>query len=214
LYLLGMAGRNCLVAASFAAAVLSSSTALAYRPFDSTDADVAKPLELELEFGPLDFLAIGKATWYSPNLVVNLGVVPGIELVLEGQQFIRLGPIGGLSRVSLQATAFQAKAMLRNGSLQEGEGPSVAIEGGVLLPTVNAEPGVGGLVTLIVSQRFAAATVSLNGTLQLTRALNAEFDGGIILEGPDAWTVRPVAEVVLGRCHDLFRPGWADLAAR
>jgi hypothetical protein len=86
-------GRNWLLAASFAAAVSCSGEALAYRPFDSTDADVAKPLELELEFGPLDYLVVGKGSWLAPNLVVNLGAVPGIELVLEGQQFIRLGQI-------------------------------------------------------------------------------------------------------------------------
>jgi hypothetical protein len=193
-----MDGHDWLLAASVAAAVFSSSEALAYRPFDSTDADVAKPLELELEFGPSDYLVVGKLSWLAPTLVVNFGVVPGVELVLEGQQFIRLGQAGGSSRLSLQATAFQVKAMLRDGSLQDSPGLSIAVEGGVLLPTVNGEPGVGGLVTFIVSQRFTAATLSFNGTVQLTRALNAEFDSGVILEGPYSWTVRPVAEVVLG----------------
>jgi hypothetical protein len=190
--------RNWLLAASFAAAVSWSGEALAYRPFDSTDADVAKPLELELEFGPLDYLAVGQVTWLAPNLVVNLGIVPGVELVLEGQQFIRLGQTGGFSRVSLQATAFQVKAMLRDGSLQKCPGPSVALEGGVLLPTVNGEPGVGALLTVIVSERFTGGTLSLNGAIQLTRALNAELDGGLILEAPYSWTVRPVAEVLVG----------------
>jgi hypothetical protein len=190
--------RNRLLAASFAAAVCWGGEALAYRPFDSTDADVAKPLELELEFGPLDYIVVGRTSSLAPNLVVNLGVVPGMELVLEGQQFIRLGPTGGLPRVSLQTTMFEVKTMLRNGSLQDGFGPSVAVEGGVLLPTVNAEPGVGGLLTFIVSQRFTAGTLSLDGTVQLTRALNAEFDGGLILEGPDSWSVRPVGELLIG----------------
>jgi hypothetical protein len=193
-----MNGRNWIVAASVAAAAGWSSEAFAYRPFESTDAEVAKPLELELEIGPLDYLVIGGASWLAPNLVVNLGVGSGVELVLQGQQFIRLGRTGGLPSVSLQATSFEIKAMLRDGSLQEGSGPSVAVEGGVLLPTVNGEPRVGALVTFIVSQRFTAATLSLNGTVQLTRALNAEFDGGLILEGPNAWSVRPVGEVLIG----------------
>lgn len=193
-----MTERSWLLAASFAVAVLWGGSALAYRPFDSTDADVAKPLDLEFEFGPLDYLVIGRTSWLAPSLVVNLGIVPGMEFVLEGQQFIRLGPTGGLPRVSLQTTMFEVKTMLRNGSLQGGSGPSVAVEAGVLLPTVNAEPGVGGLVTFIVSQRFTAATLSLDGTVQLTRALNAEFDGGLILEGPDDWSVRPVGELLFG----------------
>lgn len=196
-----MERRNWLLAASCAAMVSWSGEALAYRPFDSTDADVAKPLELELEVGPLDYLVVGAASWLAPNLVVNLGVIPGLEIVLQGQQFIRLGPTGALSRVSLQATALEAKAMLREGSLQDGVGPSVAVEGGVLLPTVNSEPGVGGLVTVIVSQRFTATTLSLDGTVQLTRAGNVEVDGGLILEGPYSWIVRPVAEVLVG--HEL-----------
>jgi hypothetical protein len=178
-----MNGRNWLVAASVAAAGWSSE-AFAYRPFESTDAEVAKPLELELEIGPLDYLVIGGASWLALNLVVNLGVGSGVELVLQGQRFIRLGQTGGLPRVSLQATSFEIKAMLRDGSLQEGSGPSGAVEGGVLLPTVNGEPGVGALLTFIVSQRFTAATVSLNGTVQLTRALNAEFDGASSSRAP------------------------------
>ena len=56
----------------------------------------------------------------------------------------------------------------------------------------------GGLLTVIVSQRFSAGTVSFDGTVQLTKGWNAAFDGGIILEGPDSWTVRPVGEVLLG----------------
>lgn len=185
-------------AASCAVVMSLSGEALAYRPFDSTDADVAKPLELELELGPLDYLVIGQASWLAvPNVVVNLGVVPGLEAVLEGQQFIRLGPTGGLPRVSLEATALQLKGMLRNGSLQEAPGPSIAVEGSLLLPTVNDGPGVGGELAIIVSQRFAATTLSLNGGVLLTRAGNFGLDGGLIVEGPNSWTLRPVAEVLV-----------------
>jgi hypothetical protein len=89
--------------------------ALAYRPFDSTDADVAATGKVELELGPL------------------------------------------------------------------------------------GEPGVGLSGALIVSHRWPAATVHLNGQIELSRAHNLELFGGLIVEGPYTWTIRPVAEVFIDR---------------
>ena len=54
-----------------------------------------------------------------------------MEVVLEEQQLVRLGPTGGLSRFSLQTLALEVKGIVRQGSLQECSGPSVAVEGGV-----------------------------------------------------------------------------------
>jgi hypothetical protein len=118
--------------------------------------------------------------------------------VLEGQQRIQLGPSSGTSRFSLEDTALQLKGVLRDGSLQGLPGPSIAIETGVLLPTVNAEQGVGASLTVIFSQRFPSMSFHVNVGAMLTRAGNAAFEGGLILEGPSAWPLRPVGEFVVG----------------
>jgi hypothetical protein len=49
--------------------------------------------------------------------------------------------------------------------------------------------------TVILSQRWPDLTVHLNGAAAWTRDHEPGAFGGVILEGHDAWTVRPVAEV-------------------
>lgn len=64
-----------------------------------------------------------------------------------------------------------------------------------LLPTVHGDPGMGAQGALILSQPWQAMTVHLNGQFVWTRAHEPGGFGGLILEGPDAWPVRPVAEI-------------------
>jgi hypothetical protein len=58
---------------------------------------------------------------------------------------------------------------------------------------------MGATAILIVSQRWTAATLHVNGAATLTRAGNFDLFGGVILEGPNAWVVRPVVEVFVDR---------------
>jgi len=170
---------------------------VAYRPFDSTDAAVAKPLELEIELGPLDYLVVGQTSFFIiPNLVVNLGFAPGWEAVLQGQQLVRLGPTGGTSRYSIENTQLLVKGVLRDGCLQDKPGPSIAVETGLLLPTVNADQELGGILTVILSQRFDPVTLSFDATVLVTHSGNVGWEGGIIVEGPFSWAIRPVAELL------------------
>jgi hypothetical protein len=179
--------------------------AAAYRPFDSTDADVAKPMEFEIEMGPVGYLRAGGTNWLVvPNLVLNLGFTPGWEAVLQGEQLIQLGPTAGQSRYALEDTQLLLKGVLREGCLQNKNGPSIAVEGGFLLPTLNASPknsssGFGGIATFIVSWRADWLTVSLDATVLGTSAGELGWAGGAILEGPYYWPVRPVTEVVVGQ---------------
>src|SRR5262245_50996720 len=110
---------------------LSSGPALAYRPFDQTDADVAEPGELELELGPLAFLRQGGGSALLPGFVLNLGLAGRFEVVAEGRAGITLGTMApGEERWTLEP-ALLLKWVAREGSLQEGAGPSVALEAGV-----------------------------------------------------------------------------------
>src|SRR5436190_2041910 len=160
----------------------------AYRPFDSTDAAVADQGALEVELGPVGFVKTGPDRFLvAPTAIFNVGVLRDCELVLEGRNFILLDAAPGETRLRLVDTGLSLKTVLRDGTLQGGTGLSVATEIGALLPTVNDEPGVGGIATVIVSHASRPLTFHLNGAVAISRAHNADLFGGLIVEGPQAW---------------------------
>ena len=198
------APRTALVVVSIASWVVWPPPARAYRPFDSTDAAVAAKGELEIEFGPLGFVEEGAGrALVAPSVIFNWGVADGWELVLEGRHFVQLGEEIGGQRFRVEDTALSVKAVLREGSLHQKTGVSVASEPGILLPTINGEPGVGALETIIMSQRWPDLTVHLNGAVAWTRAHRLGLFGGAIFEVHDAWVIRPVAEIFVEAEQDV-----------
>jgi hypothetical protein len=186
-------GRAALTAALF---VLSlNSPALAYRPFDSTDPAVADLGKFEVELSPVSFRHDDSGqTWIAPQLRLNYGFAENWEIVLEGQQE---HPQSGMS--ALIENALSVKTILREGSLQEKSGVSLATEAGLLLPGVNQESGVGASLTGIAGERWSWGAVHVNIGASLSREKRAELSVGTIIEGPMAWKVRPVAELVYDR---------------
>jgi hypothetical protein len=169
--------------------------ARAYRPFDSTDAAVADRGGVELELGPIGYVAEGGArALVAPGAILNWGFAERWEAVLEGRHHVELGDHVQGRRFRVEDTAFSLKTVLRPGTLQGGAGVSLATEASALLPTLHGEPGVGAEWTVIASHRWTDLTVHLNGAAAWTRAHRPGLFGGIILEGHDAWTVRPVVE--------------------
>ena len=176
--------------------LLHAGHAFAYRPFDSTDAEVAKAGEFELELGPVGRLEEGSDRFLvAPAVVGNLGLSGQRELVIQGQREVaeQAGP--GEPHSVLVDDGIFIKQVLRRGVLQDESGPSIATEYGLLLPDVHGVHGTGLSVAGIVSQRSEAATLHLNAALALTREHQPDLFLGAILEGPHAWRVRPVAEV-------------------
>jgi hypothetical protein len=170
--------------------------AFAYRPFDSTDADVAKAGDLEIELGPVQWLREnGKRFLQAPAVIANFGLERERELVIEGRHEVALDAGPDEHRSALVDNGIFIKQVLRRGVLQDEAGLSVATEYGVLLPDVHREHGTGASVAGIVSQRGDAGTVHLNGVLSWTREHEPGLFLGAILEGPYSWPVRPVAEV-------------------
>ena len=169
-------------------------SARAYRPFDQTDAGVAETGDVELELGPVGYLHDPTGSTYIPGFILNYGVVHRVELVFDAHHAFVFGGSDVEARRQQLDSALLAKVVVREGVLQDRPGPSVAIEAGALLPTVPVAGGAGMAVTAIASERWPALALHLDAEGDYTRDGTFAFIGGFIIEGPDAWTVRPVGE--------------------
>jgi len=167
-----------------------SAPALAYRPFDGTDAAVADLGELEIELQPAGVLHPGSTTRALSDTVINYGFADRWELVLQATA----QPLpDGAGPISVPNGAF-LKYVLQPGVLQDKQGVSIATEFGPLLPSVGGS-GTGFSWTGIVSQRWDWGTVHLNFATNLTPDQHGELFFDAIVEGPIKWTVRPVFEI-------------------
>ena len=184
----------------------------AYRPFDGTDAAVAETGEMEIELVPVEYLRMGaERTLLAPDLRINYGFVPGWEAALEGKLTHSLTTgVPGTSLVESQALLI---GVLREGTLQEKPGPSIATELGVLLPGINDQHGTGAVLNGIVSHRWDWGTVHLNAQIELTRREHADYFLDGIIEGPHDWSVRPVAEIFYESDVSVFRTDSALVGA-
>ena len=170
-----------------------STSASAYRPFDGTDAAVVDPGQWEIELQPAGVLRDGlEKTLIAPGTVLNIGLTEGWEAVFEGEGH---HPLSSAGRSSLEGAGAFLKHVLRPGSLQNQAGPSIATEFGALLPGINADRGFGASLAGIVSQRWEWTTIHLNVATALTRDQHADVFLGMIIEGPQKWPLRPVAEI-------------------
>jgi hypothetical protein len=169
--------------------------AFAYRPFDSTDAAVVDKDGFEVELSPLSYRHDDDGpAWISPSARLNYGFAENWEAVLEGQaeHFSHM-------RSRVTEAQFDLKGVLREGSLQEKEGWSLATEITALLPGINADDGAGFELTGIASRRWDWGSIHFNIAAELTRDQRLGTFLGAIIEGPDDWPVRPVAEVNYAR---------------
>ncbi|HWC63069.1 MAG TPA: hypothetical protein VG501_05555 [Rhizomicrobium sp.] len=169
--------------------------AWAYRPFDSTDASVADLNSFEIELSPLSYRHDGEGVaLIAPQARLNYGFAENWEVVLEGQadHFAH-------GRDELSAAELSVKTIHHEGSLQEKTGASLASEFSILLPGSRTDDGAGFQWTGIASQRWEEGAVHLNIGAALSRDQRAVAFAGLIVEGPDDWTVRPVAELTYER---------------
>lgn len=172
----------------------------AYRPFDGTDADVADVGVFELELGPAQFYRRASNKYLiAPATVLNLGVIPNLELVVGFNQVIANRPVVGESRVAFRDTDVLLKWLMRAGSMQGAHGISVALEVGPRLPEYHGDQGLGAQANFILSYRAWPGTLHLNEEVALSRSRELEVFSSVIVEGPDTLTVRPVAEIFVER---------------
>ena len=182
--------------------LLSAQSAFAYRPFDSTDAAVADRGAIEIECGPIGYIVeTTDRSLIVPAAIVNVGLPNGWEIVAEGKNFIRV-EVGEPRSPRLQDSAISVKKVLREGSLQNRSGVSVAFEASLLLATggMGSQPGLG--MTGIVSRKWSNAALHVNGAAILDQEARWTPASGVILEGPQRWPVRPVAELTVDGVRD------------
>ncbi len=183
--------RNLLIVTS----LLSARTVQAYRPFDGTDADVARRGEFELELGMVHYHQQGPEKTLLSPMVLNLGIISNVELGADIASTESLAP-KDTPRFQLTGTDVFIKVLLRSGVRQDQDGPSVAIEAGPQLPEYRGATGFGGWVNLLVSERLGRLLLHLNDEASLSRGdLHLGWRTGLIgeicVDGP----VRPVTEL-------------------
>ncbi|HLJ63998.1 MAG TPA: hypothetical protein VKT70_07830 [Stellaceae bacterium] len=168
----------------------------AYRPFDGTNAGVADVGELELELQPAGLLHEPPQTFLvAPSSVVSLGVAEGWEVNAQSQLETPVGHGASF----LAGTGVFAKHVLRDGFMQEKEGPSIATEFGVIVPEFHGASNVGTSADLILSLGGSWGAVHFNLQPEITARQHADLFLDAIIEGPGAWKVRPVAELFVNR---------------
>ena len=172
--------------------LLLPAPASAYRPFVSTDAAVADIHEVEIELGYFNLERVkGRNNFIVPTVVLNYGFLPRIEAV--GEFVVRED---AHDRARVGDAAISLKAILREGVLQEKDGPSLAVEAGPLLPGGAPDERRAGFKGLgIASGRFARLTYHLNLGGGIDRQRRGFLDWGVIAELPVAPTLRLVSEV-------------------
>jgi hypothetical protein len=173
--------------------LFSESVAWGYRPFIATDAAVADPKELEIEFGYFTLERDrGKNTFIIPKVVLNYGLIRNLEVVTE---FGIAEPPHGSVRLS--DAGFSLKAVLKEGVLQEKPGVSFAVEAGPLLPSTGRERGKVGFEAVgIISGELSPVMFHLNLGGGIDRMENNPFViWGLIAELPVVPKFRVVGEI-------------------
>jgi hypothetical protein len=172
--------------------------AAAYRPFDGTDAAVAERGVFEWEQGAALARQAGH-NYVGTPAVLNLGVARELEAVVDLEPRLGLEPPPGEERFQLLGTDVFLKWVFVRGALQGEPGPSVAVEGGPLLPEFHGDARFGAQASLIASERWRFAQLHLNAQGAWSRRGNPGGLGSVIFEGLPRAKVRPVLELLAAR---------------
>lgn len=181
-----------------AAALGVAREAAAYRPFDGTDADVADVGIFEWEQGG-ELARNAQRNYVGAPAVLNLGFARSFETVIDLEPRAALDPPLGEERFALVGTDLFLKWVFCRGALQGERGPSLALEGGALLPEFHGDARFGAQLSLIASERWHFAILHLNALGAWTRLGHPGALGSVIFEGLPAARVRPVLELLAAR---------------
>jgi hypothetical protein len=179
--------------------LLAAEPAWCYRPYDSTDADVASDGEIEVEFG-FTLSRMAEADVRGWGLVLNHGLGGDRELVVEGAR-TRTEVSDFPAQTSFSDVALSLKQVVRRGTLQEQSGASVAVECGTLIPVAPDENNLGGECALIASQAMSMMSLHLSAAVSYGAGRTWRRSVGLIVEGTDDRVIRPGLEILNDRAE-------------
>lgn len=169
---------------------------------DANDARVVAPGTLELELQPAGYfqILVGDEEYYllAPSAQIYAGLAERWDMLLLTRGYVGLGPTTRQSPYALAEQFLAFRALLVDGSYSsEGErdGPSLALQMGVFLPGVEAETGFGSSLALLFAWQADVGTFHANAWTNFTQDGTFNFFASVVLEGPPAWSVRPVVEI-------------------
>ena len=187
--------------AALPASLLLVSGAQAYRPFDLTDAEVARRQNFEIEVGPAEWMGVGSEhSLRAPALSINYGVAKGLELSLEGANRVALEPAPHEPRARLEDIAIAMKQVLRRGSLQDAPGISVAMEDAILLPE-RGESHLGAAARMIASSAGRLGLAHFNVGAERRPERRDACSAGVVFEAGDKFGIAPAIELEVEAAH-------------
>ena len=182
--------------------LLFSGRACAYRPFDGTDAGVASARTLEVELGPVEYSRSGmERLLIVPSFSLAYGAGAGYEFSVDARRFMVMSPDAEGKKPKIDDVELSATRVLRNGSIQDKRGLSLAVETALLLPTAD-EKTLGAELSLVASHAWSGLALHLNGEVSKTRSDEFGRFASLIAEGPEWGHVRPAGEVSWSRDGD------------
>ena len=183
------------VALVLAAVLFAPGPALAYRPFDGTDADVAEAKTVEVEVAPAEVLSQeGSHAFRAPSLALSFGLGGGYELGLDGANVVTPHPEPGEPRMQFIDAAVALKKLVRGGTLQEKHGPSVATEFELEFPG-RGQSHLGSELRGILSTAGPPGVVHLQAALERTPEGLNTATGGFIIESAERNGLHAAAEL-------------------
>jgi hypothetical protein len=187
-----------------------SSSAHAYRPFESTDASVVAAGVLEIELGPIAYTDLPNGTVTElPTATMNVGLSSRWEIVIDATRSILRS--NDSDDQELAEAAVLVKHVARDGILQKSSGWSVATEFGILLPTRNLDDDYGATMAVIGSGGFDDSMFHLNAAISQNRSGNTELFAGVIVEALPKSILRPVAEISFEYEDETQASSWSAL---
>lgn len=176
--------------------ILMPEYAFGYRPFVSTDASVVNEHKWDFEVGAFKWIHNDKQdTIITPSIRANYGIRRDWEVV--GESDVQIYKEGDDRNQEIVDPALSLKGVLHEGILQDKEGPSLAAEFGLLLPsTAEGERRTGLSGIGILSCKLLDSIFHLNAGMELDRSnFKPNAIWGIILEYPLDGKFRMVGEL-------------------
>lgn len=183
---------------------------------DAFDAGAVGSGNLELELQPLGYFVVdaGDPEHYlvTPSVLAYLGITDRLDLIVLGRGYARVAGPAVMPRYHTRESAIDLRWLIVPGTYnEEGDGPSFALQAGVLLPNLGWDPGetIGAHAGAIFTWQLPALTIYANLWGARTPWESWDVFSVAAVEASSEWSVRPVIELWFD--HDTHPDRGGDL---